>query len=131
MDTLTFFFDRNFGTHLPQALRLMRPPMAIRWHQDEGFRQTAPDDEWLGQVRPDWVIPSQDRKWHQIESEKAAVKQHNLRCFYLPCASETRWYSLCLFAKIHEKLMELVHEEPAPFIFDVNRKGKFTPVDLY
>lgn len=130
MDQLTFFFDRNFGTRLPKAFRRMNPPMEIRWHQDEGFRQSSPDDEWLGQVKPDWIILSQDRKWHRVETERAAIKQHNLRCFYIPGASETRWYSLCIFARIHEKLMELSRDAPAPFIFDASRNGKFLPVNL-
>jgi hypothetical protein len=128
---LTFFFDRTFGTRLPKALSSMKPPVAIKWHQEEGFSIDSPDDEWLGKVGPKkWVVLSQDRKWHRVESELAAIKQHNIRCFYLPCASEPRWFSLCLIAKIHEKMMELANEEPAPFIFDITKKGKFQMVDL-
>ena len=35
-----------------------------------------------------------------------AIKQHAIRCFYLPAARENRWTSLCHFVWRHEKMQE-------------------------
>ncbi|QKD16811.1 hypothetical protein HGP13_17990 [Mesorhizobium sp. NZP2077] len=100
MGELTFYFDRTFGIRLPGALRTIRPPAKIRWHQDEGFPVDMQDDDWMAVIGPRrWVVLSQDRKWHKVEIEANAVKQHGLRCFYFPCASENIWTSLGHFVR--------------------------------
>jgi len=128
---LTFYFDRTFGRRLPGALHSMKPPMRIKWHEEQQFPQRMPDDQWLeivGQRR--WVVLSQDRKFHTVDAEAAAIKQHNVRCFYLPCASEDRWVSLCHFIRRHERIMALARSETAPFIFELKANGQFYPVRL-
>jgi hypothetical protein len=35
-----------------------------------------------------WVVLSQDRKWHEIEVEAQAVKQHDLRCSTCPALTD-------------------------------------------
>src|SRR5262245_11080780 len=60
----------------------MRPPVLIKWHQDEGFAQDMPDDAWISIVCPrKWVVLSQDSKFHLLENETLAIKQHGIRCF--------------------------------------------------
>ena len=131
MGKLTFFFDRTFGTRLPSVLRSMDPPMHIRWHQDQGFALQMPDDEWMNVVGPaQWVVVSQDRKWHTVEAEAAAIKQHGLRCFYFPCASESRWVSLEHFMRRHERMQHLSRTIAAPFIFHLKNNGQFYRVPL-
>jgi hypothetical protein len=109
----------------------MRPPVRIKWHQDEGFRGDMPDDEWMGIIGPrKWVVISQDRKWHKIEAEAAAIKQHGLRCFYFPCAGDERWVSLSHFVRRHGRMQELARTVAPPFIFHLKRNGQFYRVQL-
>lgn len=131
MGPLTFYFDRTFGMRLPKALNSMKPPVRIRWHQGQGFHQQMPDDEWLAIVGPrKWVVLSQDRKFHVRDNEAAAIRQHKVRCFYLPCASEDRWVSLCHFVRRYEKIIELAESQPAPFIYELKGNGQFYKVRL-
>lgn len=131
MDTLVFFFDRTFGIRLPKALGSLKPPMLIKWHQEQGFAQDMPDDEWLSVVGPrKWVVLSQDRKYHLLENELLAIKQHAIRCFYLPCASEDRWVSLCHFVSGYERMQELARTEKAPFIYEMKGNRQFYAIKL-
>ncbi|MGM0743509.1 MAG: hypothetical protein ACQEVT_18275, partial [Pseudomonadota bacterium] len=110
-----FFFDRTFGTRLPGALKRLKPPVGIRWHQEQGFPQNMKDDEWMAVVGPrGWIVVSQDRKWHVIEAEKAAVRQHDLRCLYLPM--DDRWEMLCLFTRHHKKMIDAISDQNGPYI---------------
>lgn len=125
MEPLTFFFDRTFGKRLPRALFSMKPPMEIHWHQEQKFPQNMPDDEWLDIVcRRKWVVLSQDRKFHVLETEAAAIKQHQGRCFYMPCASEDRWISLGHFVRRHQRMMGLARSEAVPFIYELKGNGQ-------
>lgn len=87
------------------------------------------DDAWMAVVGPrDWVVLSQDRKWHVIDAEKAAVRQHKLRCVYLPDGD--RWQILCLFTRNHEKIIKAVEERTGPFIVELLRNGTIKDIDL-
>jgi hypothetical protein len=90
-----------------------------------------PDDEWLNIVGPArWIVLSQDRHFHAIEAEAAAVKQHGIRCFYLPCASEDRWVSVCDFVRHYERMVELAVTTESPFIYELKGNGRFYRVPL-
>jgi hypothetical protein len=131
VDTLVFFFDRTFGTRLPKALNSMKPPMLIKWHQEEGFAQNMPDDEWLAIVGPrKWLVLSQDRKFHLLENETLAIKQHAIRCFYLPAANQDRWTSLCHIVSRYNKIQELARTQKPPFIYEMKANRQFYPVKL-
>ncbi|GGK41160.1 hypothetical protein [Salinarimonas ramus] len=131
MDQLTLFFDRTFGKRLPRALASLKPPAEIRWHQGERFAHDMPDDEWLSIVgRKNWVVLSQDRRFHVRDNEALAIVQHGVRCFYLPCASEDRWTSLCIFVRRHAPLIDLATRSTSPFLFDLKRNGRFYPIAL-
>lgn len=129
MDELTFYFDRNFGKRLPNALCKLKPPVAIRWHQGERFAQNMADDEWMEKVGArNWIVLTQDLKFHLIEHEIEALKQHNIRCFYFPDAQVGMWKTLGVFMKSHERIIQLAHSHKAPFIFKVQSNGAVKPV---
>lgn len=131
MTKLTFYFDRNIGTRLPQALVQLKPPFEVRWHNKERFRHDMPDDEWMERVGPKgWVVISQDWKFHIRDVEIAAVKQHKIRCFYLPGSGATKWTTYCQLIRSHLRLMQLAATEDAPFIFDVKKNGHLKRIDL-
>jgi hypothetical protein len=109
----------------------MRPPFLVKWHQDEGFAQGMEDDQWMAIVGPrKWVVFSQDRKFHLLPNEILAVKQHSIRCFYMPMANEDRWKSLCHIAWRWEKMQELARNESDPFIFEMKSNRQFYRIKL-
>ncbi len=131
MAALTFYFDRTFGKRLPGALNQLGPPMKIEWHQKQKFAQNMPDDQWMSVVGPrGWVVISQDRKFHVNKNELQAIKQHNIKCFYFPCASDPLWESLGYFVRRHKKMMDIASSKAAPFIFDLKKNGQFYKVSL-
>lgn len=129
MGELTFFFDRNFGTRLPKALAWVKPPVCIEWHQKQRFPQEMPDDEWLEIVGSrGWVVFSHDRKFHSEATETAAVQQHSIGCFYLPCANEPTWDKLTIFVRVFGRILKIVENQSPPYVYDVNLKGQIKKV---
>jgi len=109
----------------------MAPPVHIRWHQGEGLKHDLGDDEILAIAsKAKWIVISQDRKWHLEDNVVKAIKQHGARCFYFPCASQTRWVSLCNLIRGHKKMMALAANEPAPFIYRLAANGQFYKVQI-
>ncbi len=75
-----------------------------------------------------WICISQDRKWHLNDSELLAVKQHAMKCFYLP--NIDRWTTLCHFVSRHEKIMSLARANNGPVVFEMKANRQFYPVKL-
>jgi hypothetical protein len=131
VDQLVFFFDRTFGTRLPKALASLKPPVLIRWHQEQGFALNMEDDAWMAIVGPrKWIVLSQDQKFHLRQNELLALKQHAIRCFYMPCAQDDRWVSMCHIASRHSKIMHLARNNAGPFVFEMKDNRQFYPVKL-
>lgn len=131
MGQLTFYFDRNFGRHFPEALNKLRPPVRVKWHQEQKFPTNFDDDEWLKIVgQRGWIVFSQDRRFHKNELELAAIKQFKIGCFYFPCASDKRWVSANLFVRRFDRLCYLAESEKKPFIYRMyaNRRMWKVPV---
>ena len=131
MDQLTFYFDRNFGTRFPKALSLVKPPVAIEWHQKQRFAQDMADDAWLEIVgQRGWVVFSHDRKFHSEAIENAAVKQHLVRCFYLPCASGATWSKLSIFVKVFDRVRGIAESQSPPYVYNVQPNGRLRKIPL-
>jgi hypothetical protein len=114
---------------LPQALLHLDPPFGVRWHQKEGFPGNMPDDDWLAVVGPKgWIVVGQDWKFHVRESELLAIKQHSVKCFYLPASGSTKWESFCRMIRSHSQMLEKAANEPAPFIYDLKASGRLVKV---
>lgn len=130
MGELTFFFDRNFGVRLPQAIMRLRPEFNVQYHQQH-YKDYVPDDEWLSDLAgKGWIVLSHDIKFHSEATESLAVQQHELGCFYLPCQQSPLWYKAEIFFKAHRKMIELAIREKPPYIFNVHRSGRITKVKL-
>jgi hypothetical protein len=88
-----------------------------------------PDDEWLAIIgQRGWIAVSHDRKWHASESELAAIKEHNVGCFYLWGAEAVSWEKMRAFARGYDNIMHASKTIKRPFIFDVSKFGKLMPV---
>jgi hypothetical protein len=128
---LTFFFDRNIGKRLPEALMHLQPPFAVRWHLKEGFAHDMPHDRWMEIVGPKgWIVIGQDWKFHIRENELKAIKQHAIRCFYLPGTGASKWDTYCRIIRSHKRLMDVSKREKPPFIFDLKGNGHLKRVPI-
>lgn len=96
-----------------------------------GYANDMADDAWMADVaKQDFVLISQDRKWHAIDVEAAAIKHHGLRCFYLHSAEMEVWNKAELFFKAHRRIIDLSVEQPGPFIYSIKSDGRFMRIEL-
>lgn len=125
---MIFFFDRSIGVRIPEALRHVRVPHRIEWHQ-EHFDQNEQDDAWLSQVGSwGWIVFGQDYKFHEMPSELAAIRQHNVGCFYLWGSEAPIWETMRAFAKGYDKIVQAADVTPRPFVFEVRKHGGLSQV---
>lgn len=125
---MIFFFDRSIGVKIPEALRHVRVPNDIELHQ-EHFAQNEQDDVWLSQVGVwGWIVFGQDYKYHEMPSELAAIRQHNVGCFYLWGSEAPRWETMRVFAKAYDKIVRAATVTPRPFVFEVRKNGGLSEV---
>lgn len=146
MDSLTLYFDRNVGTRLPEALRLLGLKNVVHHHSPSShlglkaavghtglFDDEEPDDSRLKFVGDrGWFVLTQDRKFHRSghENELSAIKQYRAGCFYLWGAEATTWEKMRAFCRAFDNIVWAAKETARPFIFDVARSGKLTPIPI-
>jgi hypothetical protein len=128
---LTFYFDRCFGRRFPEALKRVRPPFIVEYHNGMKFKHDMPDDEWLSIVGDKgWVVFSHDKKFHRLTVEAAAIRQFNIACFYIYGASSSLWYKLFYFVRGYEKIMKIIRNEEKPFIYDLGLSGRLKKLEI-
>jgi hypothetical protein len=130
---LTFYFDRCFGKRFPEALAHTRPPFAVEYHHSKSnnFPQNMRDDVWLDICgRNGWIAFTHDQKFHAIEAEAMAIKQHNIRCFCLPGASEPTWDKLRHFMGAYQRILGIATLQSPPYLYRVNAIGSVKLVTL-
>lgn len=146
MDSLTLYFDRNVGTCLPEALRLLGLKYVVHHHSPRsqlGLKAAAghtalfdggePDDSWLKFVGDrGWIVLTQDRKFHRSGhgNELSAIKQYRAGCFYLWGAEATTWEKMRAFCRAFDNILKTASSTQRPFIFDVARSGRLTPISI-
>ena len=125
---MILFFDRNIGTGIPKALRLLDLPVQIEAHQDH-FAQNEPDDVWLPTVASwGWIVVAQDYKFHVLEAELEALKQHNIGCFYLWGAESPKWQTMRAFLRGLENVLRVAEKSPRPFAYRIEKHGAVNEV---
>lgn len=131
MEPLTFYFDRNFGRRLPEALRKLELIVEFQHYKKSRFRPTMPDDEWLAEVgKGKRVVFSHDRKFHLLPAELSAIKQHEVGCFYLWGANDTTLGKAHLFAKACDRIVQAAATESRPFIYFVTKRRTLKAVKM-
>jgi hypothetical protein len=108
---------------------------AVEYHHDPKskfkFAQTAPDDVWIAAVAAEgWTIFSHDRKFHTIEAEISAIKQHSAGCFYLPGANSPLWDKVVHFMKASDGIIKRANATGRPFIYELASNGRFKTVKI-
>ena len=133
MEPLTFYFDRCFGKRLPEALDRARPPFVTEWQHSKRLRlnQEMKDDDWLEMCGArKWIAFSHDRKFHSIDVEAEAVRQHKVACFCLSGANSETFDKLRYFVVAYPRIIEIVRAESPPFIYRIQKSGRITQVQL-
>lgn len=129
MESLTLYFDRCVGKKVPEALSTLTCPFQVRWHQGEKFDQEAADDQWLERVgKNGWVVISHDAKWHREAANIEAIRQHNIKCFYLYGANSQMFFKVKALTQNWEKISEKIKREKGPFIYRVSRHNRLSKV---
>jgi hypothetical protein len=123
---VTFFFDRNIGRAVPKALRVLGLPVVSH---DEHFPPNTQDDQWMPTVgRAGWTVIGHDKKFHEIDVELQAIRDHQVGVFYLWGANAKRWDKVRLFAKVYDKIVTVIQSQRPPFIYRVYKSGAFKRV---
>lgn len=133
MGELTFYFDRCFGKRFPEALWKAKPPFSVEYHHNKknNFKQNAQDDEWLNIVGDKgWIVFSHDRRFHDQSPCVAAMKQHNIGCFYLWGSNAETWEKLRCFVRSYDRVSELITSTKRPFIYQVGLHCRFKSVPI-
>jgi hypothetical protein len=108
---------------------------AVEYHHDPKgrfkFQQNTPDDVWIAAVAAQgWTIFSHDRKFHTIQSEISAIKQHSAGCFYLPGANDPLWDKVVYFMKACDGIIKRAGSTTQPFIFELASTGRFKAIKI-
>lgn len=110
-------------------MKMLKPPFEVRWHQDEGFRETMPDDEWLNVVGANkWIVCSHDAKWQMEAAALKAIQQHKVGCFYLWGACLPSFYKFKSLAHNFDKIMAVCKNEKPPYIYRVTSANRLKKV---
>ncbi|MFI4939202.1 MAG: hypothetical protein ACHP7O_02470 [Burkholderiales bacterium] len=148
MEPLVFYFDRNAGKRLPEALKLLQIDgvktvihhhsekrsigMSARKRDEQLFKPEEKDDKWLEVVgKNGWIVFSQDRKFHKpgYENEMFAVRQFNVGCFYLWGGSASCADKALVFLKARKKIVDAASKTKKPFIFEITKTGNLLRID--
>lgn len=134
MGQLTFYFDICFGKRFPQAIEKARPSLfSVEYHGNKNnkFKQDMPDDKWLSVVgQKDWVVFSHDRRFHKESASIAAIKFHNIGCFYMAGANMDTWSKLSLFMKAHPRIVDLAKATAKPYVFNITALSRIEQIEL-
>jgi len=138
------YFDRSLGKALPDALRLLKVPNVVHHHtppeivglkRKRGhnglFADDAPDDVWLSFVgSKGWIAFSQDYSMHREPAPLEAIRQNNVKVFYLAGAQLSRWDKMRIFAKSYDLIIAEAAKLNGPFVRRVTRHGKLEEVKI-
>jgi len=89
------------------------------------------DDEWLEHCgKRGWIVFSHDRKFHHIDVEAAAIRDHGVAAFCLWGASDDTWEKLGHFVKAYPKIRHIVNSETPPYLYRITKRSRIIRVDL-
>lgn len=127
---MTPFFDRNFGTRVPRAIRLVGKD--VRYHDDEKFPQDTPDSDLIQDVaRRGWPLVTRDKRIRRRLAEVNAIRSANAKCVVLSQrAAMTSWDLLHRVVCSWDEIEHIVDNTPGPFILSVYKNGSLRRQDL-
>lgn len=118
---MTFFFDRNMGPQLPEALRLLGLDAV---GHDERFGSTTPDTQWLEEAgRQGWAVMTHDAGIAEKDDELAAVIAGRVPCFVLRGGNTDPWGKTRELAFAWQKINAILNDETPPYVWHRSPRG--------
>jgi hypothetical protein len=124
------FFDRSIPRGVAEAVKQVREDAC--WLEDVFEEGWIKDREWIPEVGArGWLVISKDKKIRTRPEERRAVKENNVGCFILNYKQPlNRWEILKLVTSTLDEMEEKFANTPRPFMFLIDRNGRFRPYDL-
>lgn len=124
------FVDRSIPKGVAEALKQVRDD--VRWLEDVFEEGWIKDREWIPEIGArGWLVLSKDKKIRTRQEERRAVRENNVGCFILNYKQPlNRWEILKLVASSLDEMEEKFANTPRPFMYLIDRNGRFRPFDL-
>ena len=125
---MKLFIDRDLGKRLGRALRAVGIPVIL--HIDRyptADAESVPDSLWIAEATAQGeVILTRDGRIRRMSAELAAVVAAKASCFVLETGNATPLDYLRAIMAAWPRMVEIVDEEPPPFMYGVSRNGRLT-----
>lgn len=124
------FIDRSVPKGVAEALKQVRDDVC--WLEDVFEEGWIKDREWIPEIGArGWLVISKDKKIRTRQEERRAVAENNVGCFILNYKQPlNRWEILKLVASSLDEMEEKFANTTHPFMYLIDRNGRFTPYDL-
>ena len=123
---MNLFVDRDLGKRLGKALRVVG--VRVTNHIDRYPRADAesiPDRIWIAEAAGlGEIIITRDGGIRRVAAELDAVVTAGGRCFVLETGNASAFDYLRAIMVAWPAMMRVVKEQPAPFMYGVNRNGR-------
>ncbi len=125
---MIYFFDRNFGRKVPQALKEHGHDVVVH---DDYFGQATIDEHWLAEVgRRGWTVLTKDDRIRFNDVEFAVLLRYKVGCFTMMRRNDP-WEQLrdsLLLA--WPRIEEISASETRPFMYAIYQDGSIQKRDL-
>jgi hypothetical protein len=124
------FFDRSIPRGVAEAVKQVREDAC--WLEDVFEEGWIKDQDWIPEVGArGWLVITKDKKIRTRPEERRAVKENNVGCFILNYRQPlNRWEILKLVTSKLDEMEEKFANTPRPFMYLIDRNGRFRPYDL-
>ena len=126
---MKLFIDRDLGKKLGNALHAVGVVVTnhIRRYPNADA-ESVPDRKWIPEAAANGeVIITRDGDIRRIDAELAAVVSARAQCFVLVTGNAAPFVYLRALMIAWPEMERLVKDEPAPFMYSINRDGRVRP----
>jgi hypothetical protein len=118
---VTFFFYRNFGRKVPEALRLLG--LDVVWHDEQGLAPHTTDEEWLAIAgSAGWIVVTHDIHISSNLAERQALADAGVGCFVLAGGKVAKWEKVRTLASAWPQLLSKL-TPPRPYIWRYHQQS--------
>ncbi|MDP9457775.1 MAG: hypothetical protein M3Q60_18855 [Actinomycetota bacterium] len=124
------FIDRSIPKGVADAVKSVRDD--VLYLEDVWEAHWIKDRNWIPVVgAKEWLAISKDKKIRTRPEEKRAVKENNVGIFILNYKQPlNRWEIHKLIASTLDEMIEKFATTPRPFMYLIDKNGRFTPYRL-
>lgn len=125
------FFDRSIPRGVADAVKQVRDDAC--WLEDVFEEGWIKDREWIPDIGArGWLVVSKDKQIRRRPEERRAIRENNVGCFIFTYRDGlNRWEILKLVAATLDEMEEKFANTPRPFMYLIDRNGRFRPFDLW